>query len=78
MIVNALKTLIVGGPLGLAHALREAWYARRIRRVSLYMDRERALHREHMEQLRAELDALQTRQVSATHRATSFWKGLSS
>lgn len=78
MIVNAFKTLIVGGPLGLSHALREAWHARRIRRVSELMDRERALHRAHMAQLRAELDALLARQISATARATSFWKGLSS
>lgn len=72
------KTFVVGGPLGLAHALREAWLAHRIHRVSTYITRERALHREHMEQLRAEQDALLARQVSATHRATSFWKGLSS
>ncbi len=75
---NVLKTLAQGGPVGVAHALREAWLAHRIRRVSLYMNRECALHREHMAQLRAELDALHARQISANARATGFWKGLSS
>lgn len=75
--MNVLKTIVVGGPLGLAHALREAWIARRIRSTATLMDRERALHREHMAQLRAELDALCSRQISSTARATSFWKGLS-
>ena len=75
--MNLLKILILGGPLGLAHALREAWVARRIRRIATYMDRERALHREYMAQLRAELDALQARQISSAARAASFWKGLS-
>lgn len=76
--MNVSKSFVLGGPVGIAHALREAWIARRIRRVALYMDRERALHRAHMAQLRAELDALLARQISATARATSFWKGLSS
>lgn len=75
--MNVLKTLILGGPVGLAHAVREAWVARRLRRVATLMDRERALHREHMAQLRAELDALQSRQISSSARAASFWKGLS-
>ena len=75
--MNVLKTLILGGPVGLAHALREAWVARRLRRVATLMDRERALHREHMAQLCAEMDALRLRQISSTARAASFWKGLS-
>ncbi|UCV00723.1 hypothetical protein [Acidovorax radicis] len=75
--MNLLKTIVIGGPVGLAHALREAWVARRVRSISTYMDRERDLHREHMAQLRAELDAMQAKQVSSTARAASFWKGLS-
>lgn len=75
--MNVLKAIAIGGPVGLAHVVREAWVARRIRRIAIYMDRERALHREHMDQLRAELDALQAQQISSTARATSFWKGLS-
>lgn len=73
----SLKTLIIGGPVGIAHALREAWLAGRMRRVSLYMDRERALHREHMAQLRAELDSLQASKTSAAARAASYWRALS-
>lgn len=75
--MNVFKTIAIGGPVGLAHAVREAWVARRIRRIATYMDRERALHREYMAQLRAELDALQAQQISSTARAASFWKGLS-
>ena len=75
--MTVFKTIPIGGPVGLAHAVREAWVARRIRRIATYMDRERALHREYMAQLRAELDALQAQQISSTARAASFWKGLS-
>ena len=75
--MNVLKTIAIGGPLGLAHALREAWIARRMRRIATLIERERALHRENMALLRAELDALQSRQISTTARAASFWKGLS-
>lgn len=75
--MNFLKTLALGGPVGLAHALREAWLERRMRRICTYMDRERALHREHMAQLRAELSALAQRQASSAQRAARYWRALS-
>ena len=70
------KALLLGGPLGLAHALREAYIARRIRRVAVCMDRERELHRMHMAQMRKELDALAQRQNSAAQRAAAHWSAL--
>ena len=75
--MNFLKTLALGGPVGLAHALREAWLARRMRRICTFMDRERALHREHMAQLRTELSALAERQADGAQRAARFWRALS-
>lgn len=75
--MNVFKTLVHGGPVGLAHALREAWLARRMRCVAQLMARERQLHLQHMAQLRAEQDALHLRQISAASRAASFWRALS-
>lgn len=70
------KSFIHGGPLGLAHALREAWIARRIRQVSALMDQERELHRMHTQQLRTEFNRLLLRQAHINQRATSFWRAL--
>lgn len=75
--MTLFKCLAQGGPVGLAHALREAWIAHRIRRVALFLDQERDLHREHMAQLHAELRRQAQRQVSATQRAAAFWRALS-
>ena len=75
--MTLFKAITQGGPVGLAHALREAWLARRIRRVSILMDRERQLHREQMAQLRAELDALSVAKTTATNDAASYWRALS-
>lgn len=75
--MKLFKALAQGGPVGFAHALREAWIAHRLRRVRTLMDRERSLHRLHIAQLRAELDRLALRQVGITHRAASYWKALS-
>lgn len=70
------KSFIHGGPLGLTHALREAWIARRIRQVSALMDQERELHRMHTQQLRSEFNRLLLRQAHINQRATSFWRAL--
>lgn len=75
--MKLFKAIAQGGPVGLAHAIREAWLARRIRRVSILMDRERQLHREHMAQLRAELDSLAVAKTSATNEAARYWRALS-
>ncbi|WOI45874.1 hypothetical protein [Acidovorax sp. BLS4] len=45
--------------------LRQAWIGWRIRRTTLFMERERTLHHMHMAQLRAELDALHARMADA-------------
>lgn len=75
--MTLFKAITHGGPVGLVHALRQAWLARRIRRVSMLMDRERQLHREHMALLRAELDALVVAKATATTDAASYWRALS-
>ncbi len=71
------KSFVHGGPVGLAHAIREAWIAKRIRQVSTLIDLERELHREQTAQLRLELNRLLLRQADATQRATSFWRAMS-
>lgn len=76
--MTLFKALIQGGPLGLAHAVREAWIAHRIHQVSNHLDMERELHREHTAQLQHELKSLMLRQASVTQRATSFWRAMSS
>jgi hypothetical protein len=43
--------------------LQQLWLAHRIDQVRTHMRRELALHQQHMAQLRAELDALELRQV---------------
>lgn len=43
--------------------LQQLWIAHRIEQVRTHMRRERALHQQHMAQLRAELDALELIQV---------------
>lgn len=75
--MKLFKALIQGGPVGLAHTVREAWIARRIRQVSALMDQERELHRMHTQQLRTEFNRLLLRQAHITQRATSFWRALS-
>lgn len=74
--MNFFKRLAQGGPVGLVHALREAWVAHQIRHVSMLMERERSLHLEHMAQLRGELNRLVLRQANATQRAAAFWRAL--
>lgn len=59
---------------GMAHALRKALIARRIARVRIFMERERCMHLQHMAQLRAELDALELRQIQAV-AGTHHWGG---
>ena len=75
--MTLFKAITRGGPVGLVHAVRQAWLARRIRIVSNLMDRERQLHREHMAQLRAELDCLTAASNTAVNDAASHWKALS-
>ncbi len=53
-------------------AARRHWLAHRLYRVHECMRRERALHRQHMAQLRAELDALQLRLALAHAGAASI------
>lgn len=74
--MKLFKAIVKGGPVGLVHALREAWIANRIKAVSTMLDRERELHRENTQQLRAELHKLALRQVQATQRAATFWRAL--
>jgi hypothetical protein len=75
--MKLFKAIAQGGPVGFAHTLREAWIAHRLRRARNLMESERALHRVHMAQLRAEIDHLELHQIRITHRAASFWKALS-
>jgi hypothetical protein len=74
--MTLFKRLAKGGPVGLAHALREAWTAHRIRSVARCLDQERELHREHMAQLQSELRRLVLRQACTTQRAAAFWREL--
>lgn len=74
--MKLIKALVQGGPVGLAHAMREAWIAHRINAVANMLDQEQVLHRENTTQLRAELHKLALRQVRYTQRAAAFWRAL--
>lgn len=74
MLFKTFHTFHMGGLQGLAYTLREAWLVRRINRVARHMERERALHLQHMSQLRAELDALKLSQFQLVARAARLWR----
>lgn len=59
------KALAAAHPPSRWQRLRQAWINWRIRRTTLFMERERTLHHMHMAQLRAELDALHVRMAAA-------------
>ncbi len=74
--MKLFKALIQGGPLGLFHALREAWVSNRIYRVVALMDQERELHRQNTELLRGEMQRLLLRQAHINQRAAAYWREL--
>lgn len=76
--MKLFKALAQGGPVGLAHAVREAWIAHRIRHVSTMLEQETALHRENTAMLHREMNRLLLRQANAAQRAATYWRGLSS
>jgi cell division protein FtsL len=76
--MKLFKALAQGGPVGLAHAVREAWIAHRIRQVITMLDQETALHRENQAMLNMEMNRLLLRQANAAQRAATYWRGLSS
>lgn len=75
--MTLMETMVKGGPVGLLHAARQAWLERRMRRISVYMDRERAVHREHMAILRHEWTQVLDAQQAAKVQAAQYWKALS-
>jgi hypothetical protein len=74
--MSLLKALTVGGPLGLCHALREAFLNRRLAQINAHMLREREVHQEHMRLLRRQFDQVIDARQAANVRAAQFWKGL--
>lgn len=75
--MTLFKTLCLGGPVAVAHVLRQAGLTRRMKRVRLYIDREKALHQAHIKQLNHELVTLAIEQHNAEARAARFWRALS-
>lgn len=70
------RIIALGGPVGLLYSLRLARIENRSVRVSELMDRERALHKAMMDNLRAELaDTVKSHQA-ATVRAAAFWRAI--
>lgn len=76
MFKTSFKALLQGGPVGMFHAMREAYISHRIHRVAILMDQERELHREHIELLRRQMNRLLLRHAHVTQRAASFWRAL--
>ena len=76
--MKLFKALAQGGPVGLVHAVREAWIAHRIRHVSAMQAQEAALLSENTAMLHQEMNRLLLRQANAAQRAATYWRGLSS
>lgn len=74
--MSPFKALIVGGPVGLCHALREAWLNRRLAQINAHLIREREVHQEHMAMLGHQFDRVIKARLAANVRAAEFWKGL--
>lgn len=66
------RVFLLGGPLGLFYVGKQAWIARRLKRIRLYMDRERARHRQHMALLNQELNDLISDQQGTNIAASQF------
>ena len=75
--MTLFKTLCLGGPVAVAHVLRQAHLARRMKRVCLYIEREKELHRAHLKQLNHELLTLSIEQHNAEVQAARYWSALS-
>lgn len=58
------RVLITSGPLGLLFAVKLSWLDRRLGNTTVYMDREKDLHRDHMAALKHE----QTKLIEARQR----------
>lgn len=74
--MSPFKALVVGGPLGLCHALRETLLNRRLAQLNAHLIREREVHEEHVRLLRHQLDQVIDARQAANVRAAQFWKGL--
>lgn len=68
------RTLVVGGPVGLFHALRLAYLRHRIAEVRTLLERENQLHRSHTAALCAELNGLIDSQQRTNAAAGEFWR----
>lgn len=70
--LSVSRIFLLGGPLGLFYVGKQAWIARQMKRVRLYMDRERDLHRQHMAQLNQEMNDLISAQQGINIAAAQF------
>jgi hypothetical protein len=68
------RTFASGGPVGVYYARKLARINRRLARVSVYIQRENDLHREHLRTLNWELNELVKEQQAANAAARQFWK----
>ncbi len=60
------------GPLGVSYALQDAWISRRMRKLSICIDREKELHRAMLEGLNAEVNDLVGRQQALRVASAQF------
>jgi hypothetical protein len=67
------RTFMLGGPVGVWYTLKLAYLKWRLARVSIYIHREKELHREHERALSHELNELIGQQQSTNIAAAQFW-----
>lgn len=68
------QMFLLGGPVGIFYIARLAFLRWRMDRVSLYLDRERELHRHHVSALNHELNGLISTQQATNIAAGQFWR----
>ncbi len=63
-----------GGPVGLIYAVRLAWVRRRLDLVTRMREGEKALHKEHMQELDHQVRALASKQSELHIAAANYWQ----
>lgn len=68
------RTFMHYGPLGLFYTARQAWLAHRTRRLQLFIDREKELHRAMVSNLNVEMNMLIGQQQALRVAAAHFFR----
>lgn len=71
---GSARVFFISGPVGLVYALRLTYLRRKLQGVEVLMEREKSLHRSHMQALSLERIKLIKLQQSASQAAAAYWR----